>query len=221
MKKDGYKMVAVGLLVYQILMGLLGEVPRREILNESIRNVYFHVPMWFSMIAVLTASAYFSVRYLQKSQIEDDEKAVEYANVAILLGVLGCLTGSLWASVTWGDFWPNDPKLNSVAVGMLMYFAYSILRGSFEDEQKRGRISAVYNIFAFAVFIPLIFILPRLTDSLHPGNGGNPAFSDYDMNSQMRRVFYPSVIGVSLLAFWIAELRIRIRKVARVLSEKQ
>ena len=214
-------MVAVGLLVYQILMGLLGEVPRREILNESIRNVYFHVPMWFSMIAVLTASAYFSVRYLQKSQIEDDEKAVEYANVAILLGVLGCLTGSLWASVTWGDFWPNDPKLNSVAVGMLMYFAYSILRGSFEDEQKRGRISAVYNIFAFAVFIPLIFILPRLTDSLHPGNGGNPAFSDYDMNSQMRRVFYPSVIGVSLLAFWIAELRIRIRKVARVLSEKQ
>lgn len=221
MKKDGYKIVAVGLLVYQILMGLLGEVPRREILNESIRNVYFHVPMWFSMIAVLTASAYFSVRYLQKSQIEDDEKAVEYANVAILLGVLGCLTGSLWASVTWGDFWPNDPKLNSVAVGMLMYFAYSILRGSFEDEQKRGRISAVYNIFAFAVFIPLIFILPRLTDSLHPGNGGNPAFSDYDMNSQMRRVFYPSVIGVSLLAFWIAELRIRIRKVARVLSEKQ
>ena len=214
-------MMAVGLLVYQILMGLLGEVPRREILNESIRNVYFHVPMWFSMIAVLTASAYFSVRYLQKSQIEDDEKAVEYANVAILLGVLGCLTGSLWASVTWGDFWPNDPKLNSVAVGMLMYFAYSILRGSFEDEQKRGRISAVYNIFAFAVFIPLIFILPRLTDSLHPGNGGNPAFSDYDMNSQMRRVFYPSVIGVSLLAFWIAELRIRIRKVARVLSEKQ
>ena len=214
-------MVAVGLLVYQILMGLLGEVPRREILNESIRNVYFHVPMWFSMIAVLTASAYFSVRYLQKSQIEDDEKAVEYANVAILLGVLGCLTGSLWASVTWGDFWPNDPKLNSVAVGMLMYFAYSILRGSFEDEQKRGRISAVYNIFAFAVFIPLIFILPRLTDSLHPGNGGNPAFSDYDMNSQMRRVFYPSVIGVSLLAFWMAELRIRIRKVARVLSEKQ
>ena len=214
-------MVAVGLLVYQILMGLLGEVPRREILNESIRNVYFHVPMWFSMIAVLTASAYFSVRYLQKGQIEDDEKAVEYANVAILLGVLGCLTGSLWASVTWGDFWPNDPKLNSVAVGMLMYFAYSILRGSFEDEQKRGRISAVYNIFAFAVFIPLIFILPRLTDSLHPGNGGNPAFSDYDMNSQMRRVFYPSVIGVSLLAFWMAELRIRIRKVARVLSEKQ
>ncbi len=221
MKKDGYKIVAVGLLVYQILMGLLGEVPRREILNESIRCVYFHVPMWFSMIAVLTASAYFSVRYLQKSQIEDDEKAVEYANVAILLGVLGCLTGSLWASVTWGDFWPNDPKLNSVAVGMLMYFAYSILRGSFEDEQKRGRISAVYNIFAFAVFIPLIFILPRLTDSLHPGNGGNPAFSDYDMNSQMRRVFYPSVVGVSLLAFWIAELRIRLKKVARVLSEKQ
>ena len=220
MKKNGYKVAAVVLIVYQILMGLMGEVPRREILNESIRNVYFHVPMWFSMIFVLVASVYYSVRYLQKNQLEDDEKAVEYANVAILLGVLGCVTGSLWASVTWGDFWPNDPKLNSVAISMLMYFAYFILRGSFEDEQKRGRISAVYNIFAFSVFIPLIFILPRLTDSLHPGNGGNPAFSDYDMNSQMRRVFYPSVIGITLLAFWIAELRIRTRRITRLLSER-
>lgn len=220
MKKNGYKIAAVALVVYQILMGFMGDVPRREILNESIRNVYFHVPMWFSMIFVLVASVYYSVRYLQKNQPEDDEKAVEYANVAILLGVLGCVTGSLWASVTWGDFWPNDPKLNSVAISMLMYFAYFILRGSFEDEQKRGRISAVYNIFAFSVFIPLIFILPRLTDSLHPGNGGNPAFSDYDMNSQMRRVFYPSVIGITLLAFWIAELRIRTRRITRLLSER-
>ena len=220
MKKNGYKIAAVALVVYQILMGFMGDVPRREILNESIRNVYFHVPMWFSMIFVLVASVYYSVRYLQKNQLEDDEKAVEYANVAILLGVLGCVTGSLWASVTWGDFWPNDPKLNSVAISMLMYFAYFILRGSFEDEQKRGRISAVYNIFAFSVFIPLIFILPRLTDSLHPGNGGNPAFSDYDMNSQMRRVFYPSVIGITLLAFWIAELRIRTRRITRLLSER-
>jgi heme exporter protein C len=74
---------------------------------------------------------------------------------------------------------------------MLMYFAYLILRNSFDDELRRARISAIYNIFAFAVFIPLIFVLPRLTDSLHPGNGGNPAFGKYDMDNGMRLVLYP------------------------------
>ncbi len=100
-----------------------------------------------------------------------------------------------------------------------MYFAYLILRGSFDDDQRRARISAVYNIFAFAVFIPLIFIVPRLTDSLHPGNGGNPAFGKYDMDNRMRMVFYPAIIGFTLLGVWITELRVRLRRVKAVLEE--
>ena len=96
---------------------------------------------------------------------------------------------------------------------MLIYAAYFVLRGSFEDEQKKGRLSAIYNIFAFASFMPLVWILPRLTDSLHPGNGGNPAFGKYDMDNAMRMVFYPAVIGWTLIGFWIADLKIRINKI--------
>ena len=57
-----------------------------------------------------------------------------------------------------------------------------------------------------------IMILPRLTDSLHPGNGGNPVFGKYDLDNHMRMVFYPAVIGWTLLAVWIAEIRIRIKR---------
>lgn len=219
MKTYWWKALAVIILTYVVLQGLLGVVPRQPILNESIRNVYFHVPLWFGMIALLLISCIYSVRYLRSGRVGDDLVAVEFANTAILFGLLGCLTGSLWANFTWGEPWPNDPKLNSVAVGMLMYFAYLILRGSFDDEQRRARISAVYNIFAFAVFVPLIFVVPRLTDSLHPGNGGNPAFGQYDMDSKMRMVFYPAVIGFTLLGVWITELRVRIRRIGVVLDE--
>ena len=168
---------------------------------------------------LLLTSAVYSIRYLRRGQFDDDVVAVEFANTAILFGLLGCLTGALWANFTWGEPWPNDPKLNSVAVGMLMYLAYLILRGSFDDEQRRARISAVYNIFAFAVFIPLIFVLPRLTDSLHPGNGGNPAFGQYDMDNRMRMVFYPAVIGFTLLGVWITELRVRLRRLKAAMEE--
>lgn len=219
MKKIWWKVLAVAIMTYVIFWGLLGPVPRQPILNESIRNVLFHVPLWFGMITLLLTSAVYSVRYLRGGKLDDDTVAVEFANTAILFGLLGCLTGSIWANFTWGEPWPNDPKLNSVAVGMLMYFAYLILRGSFDDEQRRGRISAVYNIFAFAVFIPLIFIIPRLTDSLHPGNGGNPAFGKYDMDNNLRMVFYPAIIGITLLGVWITELRIRMRRMRAVLED--
>ncbi len=218
MKKYWWKVLSVLILLFVIFQGLLGPVPRQPILNESIRNVSFHVPLWFAMILLLIASVVYSIRYLRNGRFDDDLIAVEFTNTAILFGLLGCATGSLWANFTWGDPWPNDPKLNSVAVGMLLYFAYLILRGSFDDEQRRARISAVYNIFAFAVFIPLIFIVPRLTASLHPGNGGNPAFGRYDIDNNLRVVLYSSVIGMTLLGVWITELRVRMRRVRAVLE---
>ena len=162
-----------------------------------------------------------SIKYLRNGKISDDIYAVEYANVAILFGILGFITGSIWGNYTWGDPLPKDPKLIAVEVGMLIYSAYFVLRGSFEDEQKKARLSAVYNIFAFAAFMPLVWILPRLTDSLHPGNGGNPAFGKYDMNSAMRIVFYPSIIAWTLLGFWIGTLRIRVNLVRNSILDKK
>lgn len=220
MKNNWWKILTVLLLFYVIFQGLLGTVPRQPILNESIRNLYFHVTMWFAMITMLLISMVYSIRYLRSNLQTDDDKSAEFAKTGILFGTLGCVTGSLWANYTWGEPWPNDPKLNSAAVGMLIYFAYLLLRSSFEDEQRRARISAVYNIFAFAVFMPLIFVLPRLTDSLHPGNGGNPAFSSYDLDSQMRLVFYPAGIGWILLGVWISNLRYRLKVIQRITNEK-
>lgn len=196
----------------------MGEVPRREILNETIRMVYYHVPMWFSMMSLMITSLVFSVKYLRDGNPEHDVYAVSFASVSVLLGILGFLTGMLWGNFTWGDPLPKDPKLIAVEIGLLIYSAYFILRGSFDDEQKKGRLSAVYNIFAFATFMPLVWILPRLTDSLHPGNGGNPAFGA-DMDIGMRMIFYPAVIGWILIGTWIATLLIRIKLLNESIEE--
>jgi heme exporter protein C len=211
--------LASGLLLYTVIFGLIGDVPRQPILNETIRNVYFHVPMWFGMMALMISSLTYSIKYLRQGQTQDDVYAVEFANVAIVFGVLGFITGSLWGNYTWGDPLPKDPKIIAVEVGLLIYSAYFVLRGSFEDEQKKARLSAVYNIFAFASFMPLVWILPRLTDSLHPGNGGNPAFGKYDMDSNMRMVFYPAILAWILVGVWIASLRIRIKLLNNHLQE--
>lgn len=210
MRNSWWKVLCVILLAYTVIGGLLLPVPARHILNETIRNLYFHVPMWFCMILLFSYSFYYSLIYLRKGDMQYDIKAVGFLKVGVIFSCLGMLTGMEWAKYTWGEPWSNDPKQLATAICMLSYFAYLILRGGIKDEEKRAKISAVYNVFAFALMIPLLFILPRLVDSLHPGNGGNPAFSKYDLDSKMRLVFYPAVIGWFLLGLWISNLHIRI-----------
>ncbi len=209
MKAHWWKALGVVLVLYTIILGFLGPVPRLPILNETIRVLYFHVTMWFAMIILMTASLSYSIGYLANNSRLRDLKAKESAVTGMFLATLGLVTGSIWARFTWGAFWVNDPKLNGTAVTMLIYLAYFVLRGSVEDPQKKARLAAVYNIFAFVMMIVFIGILPRMTDSLHPGNGGNPGFSGYDLNSDMRLVFYPAVIGWTLIGIWIMNLKLR------------
>ena len=216
LKKHAFKFICLGLLIYTIAQGFIGEVPRQPILNETIRNLYFHVTMWFGMIYLLCSSIYHSILYLRTNHLEHDLKSNAYVEVGLLFATLGLLTGSIWAKFTWGAWWTNDPKLNSVAIGMLIYLAYLLIRSSIPDEQQKARISNVYNIFAFVIFMVLIWILPRLTDSLHPGNGGNPGFSRMDLDNRMRMVFYPAIIGWSMLGYWLTKLKIT----AKIIEEK-
>ena len=101
MKNTWWKFLAIALLLYTIIGGLLFDVPRLSILNETIRNQHFHVTMWFGMIILLTGSVVYAIRYLRTGKIDFDNKSVELANVGVLFGILGLLTGMLWAKYAW------------------------------------------------------------------------------------------------------------------------
>ncbi len=221
MQKSWWKILSFLLLVYTIVAGLLLDVPHLFILNETIRNLYFHVCMWFAMMILFTVSFIYSIKYLGKFNYRHDLYAKNFAAVGVFLGILGYATGTVWANYTWvsdqgqslGSIL-KEPKLIGAAIALLIYGAYFVLRGSFTDIDKRARISAVYNIFAFAMLFPSIWIIPRLVGSLHPGapggEGGNPALNFNDIDSRLRMVFYPAIIGWTLLGVWIATLKIRL-----------
>ena len=183
--------------------------PFRSILDETIRNTFFHVALWLAMIVLLLAGLFHAIQYLRTKNLRNDYLSSAFNRVAIFYGILGLLTGSMWARFTWGTWWTSDIKLNMSAIAMLVYLAYLVLRSSTLDMEKRGRLSSVYSIFAFAVLIPLIFVIPRLTSSLHPGNGGNPALGGEDLDNTLRMFFYPSIIALILIGMWIASLLYR------------
>ncbi len=224
MKKWWWKIACILLLVYTIIAGLLFPVPSIPILNETIRNLYFHVCMWFAMMILFTISVIHAVRYLRSSNLKHDLISRQYAVVGIIFGLLGYATGAIWASFTWVD--PNrrimdsfgaiarEPKLIGAAIALLIYFAYLVLRDSISDIDKKARISSVYNIFAYGFLFPSIWIIPRLLPSLHPGgegaDGGNPALNFRDLAPNMRYIFYPAIIGWTLLGVWIVSIKVRL-----------
>jgi heme exporter protein C len=212
LRSKWWKILSVIFLLYTFIAGFLGGVPVKPILNETIRNLYFHVAMWFSMMIFFITSVVYSIKYLRTNNIRFDIYAVEFARTGIVFGLLGLITGSIWAGFTWGAFWSNDPKQIGAVIALLIYLAYYVLRNSVTDIDKSSRLGAVYNIFAFAMLFPTIWIIPRMVESLHPGGMGNPAFDTKDIDSRMRVIFWFGAIpGWTLLGTWITTLRIRLQ----------
>jgi heme exporter protein C len=212
-----WKILTVVLLMYTFIAGLLITVPDIGNLQHTIRNAFFHIPMWMAQFVLMTVSLVYSIKYLRKPDLKNDIIALEFARTGIVFGVLGLATGMIWANFTWGAAWSNDPKQLGVAIALLIFLAYFVLRNSMTDIDKRARIAAVYNIFAYFIYIPMIMILPRMVESLHPGGKGvegNPGLNPDDMNAAMKWVSRPAYIGWALLGVWIATLRLRLHLLA-------
>ncbi len=183
--------------------------PFRNILGETIRNTYYHVPMWFAMFLLFTGAMVHSIHFLRRKNLKNDRWAAALTNTGLVFGAMGLATGAVWANYTWGEPWSGDVKQNMTAIGLLIYGAYFVLRFAMEDPERKARISAVYNIFAYSTLIPLLYVIPKLTDSLHPGAGGNIAFGSQDLDNTMRMVFYPAIIGWTLTGLWASQLLYR------------
>ncbi|MBS1656387.1 MAG: ABC transporter permease, partial [Bacteroidetes bacterium] len=111
MYKTWWKILSVVLLVYTFTAGLLFDVPRLPQLQETIRNLYFHVCMWFGMMILFTTSVIYAIKYLRSNDIRHDIYSRQFATVGIVYGVLGYATGTIWMLYTWAD--PNRPEAAS------------------------------------------------------------------------------------------------------------
>lgn len=211
-RKSWWKILAVVLMFYTFIGGFLVKVPYVGNLYETIRNSFFHIPMWIAMMILFTVSVVYAIKYLRNPTTNADIYSAEYARSGIVFGILGLTTGAVWARYTWGEFWSNDPKQLLAAIALLIYAAYFILRSSVTDMDKRAKLGAVYNIFAFAMLFPTLWIIPRIVESLHPGGQGvegNPGMNGRDLAPQMLYIIRPAFLGWTLLGVWITTLRIR------------
>lgn len=199
--------LAFTLLFYAVIAGFFISVPE-SFIGETMRNIFYHVGMWAGMVVMFVISFVQSIKYLRINKIEFDLKARESAFTGLIFGFLGISTGMIWAHYTWGQFWVNDTKLNGAAIALLIYLAYFVLRQSVAEPNLKARISSVFNVFAFVLMIAFIIIIPRMGESIHPGNN-SPTIMPSNLSPSIRMVFYPAMLGWILLSWSIFALRYR------------
>ncbi|MEW5799625.1 MAG: cytochrome c biogenesis protein CcsA [Bacteroidota bacterium] len=188
-------------------------------LEEKARNIFFHVPMaWTSVLAFLMA-LYYGIQYLRTKDMDYDLRSVSSAGLGLMFCILATVTGSIWAKFNWGSFWNWDPRETSIFILLLIYGAYFVLRSAVEDDEKRATLSSVYSIMAGVTVPFFIFVMPRIMSGLHPGSLGDEQGSgpvlEMKMSPNMRVIFFASLIGFTLLYYWMYSLRIRAARIEK------
>lgn len=191
-------------------------------LEEKARNIFFHVPMaWTSVLAFFMA-LYYGIQYLRTKNQDYDLRSVSSAGLGLMFCILATVTGSIWAKFNWGSFWNWDPRETSIFILLLIYGAYFVLRSAVEDEEKRATLSSVYSIMAGVTVPFFIFVMPRIMSGLHPGSlgdeqGKGPVL-EMKMSSNMMVLFFVSLIGFTMLYYWMYSLRIRTARIEKQLQ---
>lgn len=173
------------------------------------RIMIFHVPMsWVATLAFLLATVQ-SIQVLRTGSRLADLRAVTACELGLIFGILATVTGSIWARYEWGSFWNWDPRQTSILILLLIYGAYFALRSAIPSAETRARLSAVYAILAFLMVPFLVFIVPRMVESLHPA----PIFDrrgKMQMDGGLLLVFLASLALFTLLFGWLWQLKVSI-----------
>ncbi len=192
----------------------LGMAPLVPMLEETTRVVYFHIPSAWVTVVALGWSMLHSILYLWKRDLRHDDHAAAAAELGLLFCVAATVTGALWAKAMWGAYWNWDPRETSIFFILLLYSAYLALRGSIEGDEKRARLSAIYSVVAFVAVPFLIFVVPRMYETLHPDPIINKT-GKVQMDPLIKWCFFAMLIGFTGLFSWLQNLRVRVARLER------
>ncbi len=140
-----------------------------------------------------------------------DSKAALSAQIGLIFCTLATISGAIWARFAWGVFWNWDPRETSIFLQLLIYLAYFSLRGSIAETEKRLTFSAAYAILAFLTVPFLIFVVPRVTPSLHPSDTVIGKEQKFNLGPVVRGIFFASLAGFTFLYYLLYGLGVRIK----------
>jgi heme exporter protein C len=154
-----YAPISIAHAPYESTMGLVQKI------------FYFHVPSWMAMFAAIAVCGLASAIHIFKTRPAADRVAVAAAELAVLFGLMGLVTGPLWGRKAWGVWWQWDVRLTSSFMGWMVAWAYLLVRkygGPGSD-----KLAAGLALFGMAN-VPFVYISVNYWRTIHPATSVVP-----------------------------------------------
>src|ERR1051326_6784476 len=151
------------LLAYAVW--LIADAPYESSMLLIQKIFYFHVASWVAMYCGIGVCCVASSAALFKGSRAADRYAVSAAELVVLFGLNGLISGPLWARKAWGVWWQWDVKLTSGVLRWLMCVAYLLVRKYGGPGSEK--LAAVVGIFGAAVS-PFVYVSVNIWRTMHP-----------------------------------------------------
>ena len=185
--------------LYESTMGLVQKI------------FYFHVPSWFVMFTAVFICGIQSAIFLFRRKPSADRVAFAAAEIAVVFGLMGLVTGPLWGRKAWGVWWQWDARLTMALTVELIFIGYLLVRkygGPGSD-----KLAAAMAIFGMAN-VPFVYQSVNIWRTVHPTTDVIPR-----LVAGMRGAFWFSVLAFMLMFTLLLTLRVRLEHQRAALDE--
>ena len=190
---------------------LIANAPYESTMGLVQKIFYFHVPAWFAMFTGVFVCGIYSAVFLFRNQPRADRIAAASAEIAVLFGLMGLVTGPLWGRKSWGVWWQWDAHLTMALLVELIFIGYLIVRKYGGPGSEK--LSAIVAIFGMAN-IPFVYLSANIWRTLHPPTSVVPT-----LPSSMGGPFWFCVGAFMLLFSVLFMLRVQLSQQQAALDE--
>jgi heme exporter protein C len=165
MRKAFVPLVAIVGLMFVAAPFLIANAPYESTMGLIQKIFYYHVPSWFGMYAAIAVCGVASAIYLFQARPAADRYAVSAAELAVLFGLMGLVTGPLWGRKAWGVWWQWDARLTSALLLWLIFVSYLLVRKYGGPGSEK--LAAATGIFGAATS-PFVYKSVDIWRTIHP-----------------------------------------------------
>jgi heme exporter protein C len=194
--------VTAAMFAYSPVM--IARAPYAAAMGLDQKIFYYHVPSWFAMFAGVFTCGIASILYLFRGRAESDRLAVSAAEIAVVFGLIGLVTGPLWARKAWGVWWQWDARLTMALLVEMVFIGYLLVRryGGIGSE----KLAAAVAIFGMAN-VPFVYVSVNIWRTVHPTTNVVPS-----LQAGMREPFWFCVLAFMLLFALLLTARIHLER---------
>ncbi len=192
---------SVGLLVVLFTMApiVIALAPYESTMGLVQKIFYFHVPSWFVMFSSAFVCGICSAIYLFSRKGWTGRVALAACELTVLFGLIGLVTGPLWARRAWGVWWQWDARLTTALILWMVFVAYLLVRrygGPGSD-----KLAAVMGMFGMAI-VPFVYWSVNVWRTVHPTTNVVPT-----LGPGMRGAFW--LCSAAFLLLYVVVLVVR------------